>query len=74
MPRIELLFGDVLQVNGSRVQVLFADSKAVLLELTTEGEFEVNPDEHPDEEVAASAGDPNAAGRTIGSRLPGGVR
>ena len=31
-------------------------------------------DEHPDDEVAASAIDPNKSGRTIGGRLTGGVR
>jgi hypothetical protein len=76
MPILHLIVGDRVQIGAVTVKIAKAVGEYVDVRVdgADSGTIEINPDEHPDEEVAASASDPNAAGRTIGSRLPGGVR
>jgi hypothetical protein len=72
--RVDLLTGDTVFTNGVHLKIVNTTGQTVDVEIVSPDDFEINPDEHPDAEIAASAADPNAAGRTIGSRLPGGVR
>ena len=64
MPALHLIVGDRVQIG----EVTFKITKAVgeyfdvRVDGADSGTIEINPDEHPDAEVAASASDPNAGG------------
>jgi len=69
MPRtIEqaLICGDTITSNGVTFKIVKSSRFSVDVEVTSPGEIELNCDEHPDAEVAASASDPNAGGIGIG--------
>jgi hypothetical protein len=76
MPLLHLIVGDRVQIGAVTVKIAKAVGEYVDVRVdgADSGTIEINPDEHPDEEVAASAVDLNASGRTIGGRLSGGVR
>lgn len=84
-----LICGDTITTNGVTFKIVKSSRFSVDVEVTSPDEVELNPDadgpdsadasdaylaQHPDAEVAADAINPNAHGRTIGGRLPGGVR
>lgn len=69
-----LICGDTIKTNGVTFEIVKSSRFSVDVRVSSPDEIELNADEHPDDEVAADAVDPNAAGRTIGGRLPGGVR
>ena len=65
MPRtIEqaLICGDTITTNGVTFRIVKSSRFSVDVEVTSPGEIELNPDEHPDEEVGWTACDPNAYG------------
>ena len=76
MPTLHLIVGDRVQIGAATIKITKAVGEYIDVRVdgADAGTIEINPDEHPDEEVAADAIDLNASGRTIGGRLPGGVR
>lgn len=69
-----LICGDVIRTNGVTFRIVKSSRFSVNIEVDSPDEVELNPDDHPDAEVAADSVDPNASVRTIGERLLGGVR
>lgn len=69
-----LICGDRITTNGVTFEIVKSSRFSVDVRVSSPDEIELNPDEHPDADVAADASDLNAAGRAIGERLPGGVR
>jgi hypothetical protein len=64
MPTLHLIVGDRVQIGAATVKIIKAVGEYVDVRVdgADSGTIEINPDEHPDEEVAASASDPNANG------------
>ena len=64
MPTLHLIVGDRVQIGAVTVKIIKAVGEYVDVRVdgADSGTIEINPDEHPDEEVAASASDPNANG------------
>ena len=64
MPLLHLIVGDRVQIGEVTVKITKAVGEYVDVRVdgADSGTIEINFDEHPDEEVAASACDPNANG------------
>jgi hypothetical protein len=74
MPRVHLVPGEIVTTGAVQFKIVRVVGEYITADVSSPHDVECEIDEHPDQEVAASVRDPNAAGRTIGSRLPGGVR